>query len=273
VTDPGWRWEHDAAVHWLLVDEGLADGEADPVLAVCADIDGLFADPPTLPPAVLRGCRPGPLLQAALSALRPGAAAHRRRVAGRIFMVTPDGTPIRMLGPRLAASVTGSRPSALGAGLLDVAFDDRVLDPKPAGARQIWTTWRSRPPVEPGGWTGLDSILRDEWSGAALGHNRYAVPDQPAGTTYHLDGRHVTDLEGFFCAIGEAINGPGGYFGWTADALHDCLTGGWGASTPFRLVWHDAAVARAHLVDPGARHTMDQLVTWLAEDGVEVELR
>jgi hypothetical protein len=38
---------------------------------------------------------------------------------------------------------------------------------------------------------------------------------------YHLDGRHITNLDAFFCAIGEAINGPGGWFGGGLFWLHD----------------------------------------------------
>jgi RNAse (barnase) inhibitor barstar len=104
-------------------------------------------------------------------------------------------------------------------------------------------------------------------------------PDRPPGGTYRLDGRFVTDVEGFYCAIGEAINGPGGYFGWNLDALADCFSGGFGACPPFRLVWRDAAVARRHLVE-GYDHrrlepavTFDHLVDLLTEHGVEVVLR
>jgi len=53
-----------------------------------------------------------------------------------------------------------------------------------------------------------------------------------------LDGRHITDEDGFYCALGEAVNGPGGYFGWNLDALNYCLRGHWGAQAPFTLHWH-----------------------------------
>ncbi|UBU19107.1 barstar family protein [Nonomuraea gerenzanensis] len=139
--------------------------------------------------------------------------------------------------------------------------------------------------------------MRHEWEGAALHHRRRtspgppagtthrgASPDRPAGTTYHLDGRFVTDIEGFHCAIGEAINGPGGYFGWNLAALGDCLRGRWGAEPPFRIVWHDSDVARRHLVPGfdrppydlrcwGAATTMEELLGTLADSRVEVELR
>ncbi|MGI5238886.1 hypothetical protein [Dactylosporangium sp. CA-139066] len=39
-----------------------------------------------------------------------------------------------------------------------------------------------------------------------------------------------------------------GILGWYLDALHDRLRGRFGARAPFRLVWHDSAVARERLV-------------------------
>jgi len=119
--------------------------------------------------------------------------------------------------------------------------------------------------------------LRHHWAGLALTH-RSTGPDRPAGTTYHLDGRFVTDVEGFYCAIGEAINGPGGHFGWNLDALEDCLRGRFGAQTPFRLVWHDPTVAREHLAPGYDRHRLGPAVTFeylqdmLAAHQVEIDL-
>jgi hypothetical protein len=53
-------------------------------------------------------------------------------------------------------------------------------------------------------------------------------PAGPAVRTHlRLDGRFVTDIEGFYCALGEAINGPGGYFGWYPRGLYECLCGEW----------------------------------------------
>ncbi|MGW2084923.1 barstar family protein [Streptomyces sp. NPDC001880] len=46
--------------------------------------------------------------------------------------------------------------------------------------------------------------------------------------TYVIDGSRVTGLEQFWEVIGEAVNGPGGYFGRNLDALADCLGGGMG---------------------------------------------
>jgi RNAse (barnase) inhibitor barstar len=109
--------------------------------------------------------------------------------------------------------------------------------------------------------------------------HRTDAPDRPAGATYDLDGQFVTDIEGFYCALGEAINGPGGYFGWNLDALDECLRGAYGAWPPFRLVWHDSAVAREHLVPGYDEHRLapaiplEYLLDMFEEHQIEVDLR
>lgn len=266
-----WSWDRSPALRWLLLDDYT--GEADTVVALCADIDGLFVDPADEPPPVrLVGCLPGPPLRRALDALargtgNPGGALRRRRIAASVVSVADDGSATPIVNGYLGGSVTAVVPSTLGDGLVDVTFDTELADPMPTGAREIWDLWRRGRPAEPGLWARYDRLLRHHWSGAALAHHRFGGPDRPAGGVYHLDGRHVTELAGFFCAIGEAVNGPGGYFGWNADALHDCATGGWGAARPFRVAWHDSAVARRHWAG------VDDVVAWLVGDGVDVEFR
>ncbi len=68
--------------------------------------------------------------------------------------------------------------------------------------------------------------------------------------------------------IGEAVNGPGGYFGSNPMALSDCLSGGWGVDCPFTLVWENADIARARLGD-----TVDMLLGVFREAGIDVVLR
>ncbi|MFW5417739.1 barstar family protein [Nocardiopsis sp. CNT-189] len=67
--------------------------------------------------------------------------------------------------------------------------------------------------------------------------------------TYVIEGREVTSLERFWEVIGEAVNGPGGYFGSNLDAFADCLRGGYG--TPgdgdFVIEWRDHEASREAL--------------------------
>ena len=161
-----------------------------------------------------------------------------------------------------------------------MTVDSDPQEPLPTGMLGILEHWLSGRPAQRNLWAAYDRELRHQWAGMALANRPWPdAPDRPAGRTYDLDGRFVTDIEGFYCAIGEAINGPGGYFGWNLDALHDCLGWGFGARAPFRLVWHHSAVAREHLVAGYDRRllrpatTLDYLLDMLTEHRVEVDLR
>lgn len=118
------------------------------------------------------------------------------------------------------------------------------------GSRVVWEQWRSELPREKGLWARLPSGEREGWVEAAREHYFHEAHLQlrrswpmPEGDIV-LDGRHVTDLASLFCALGEAFNGPGGYFGGNFTALHDCL-----ANLDRRkeqrvtMVWEDIATA------------------------------
>ncbi len=238
----------------------LSDMSGNP-MGTCSGLAGIPVPPPAIPVTLL-GCQldlPGKSLDAS------------------ILSVTDDGREVAV-GRSMHGRITSTRPSRLGLGLLDVTLDCGMR-PMPARAREIWEGRRSGPPERLGSWVQYDRLLRHEWLGAALNHHRYDKPDNAPGATYQLDGRHVTDIEGFYCAIGEAINGPGGYFGWNLGALDDCLRGSWGARLPFTLVWHDSGTARAHLVAGYDRlwlspaHTFEYLLGMLHDTGAAVELR
>jgi len=69
------------------------------------------------------------------------------------------------------------------------------------------------------------------------------------GPTYVLHGLRIRTLNDFWREIGEAVNGPGGYFASGLDALDDALSGGMGQPEDGRctFVWEDSAVSRAAL--------------------------
>ncbi|CAM5572387.1 hypothetical protein GCM10010329_72370 [Streptomyces spiroverticillatus] len=120
-------------------------------------------------------------------------------------------------------------------------------------------------------WTALDpEARRARLAEVQDAHFAEVLPraDDPAGTTYTLHGKHVTDRSALFLALGEAINGPGGYFGGNLDALNDCLRGGFGATAPFTLEWEDSEVARTHLVA-----YFDSALDVFREHSVELRLK
>ncbi|BCJ48477.1 hypothetical protein GCM10010168_75970 [Actinoplanes ianthinogenes] len=234
----------------------------------CRDIVGLFHERPAVwppgPPVTLRGCRPGlsGLIRAELAHVRVDGTVHEMSWEHRVF-----------------GTVLSTRPSTLGDGLVDVELDARIPEPLAAGDRPIFDMWRAGGPAERNRWAALGRGDRRLWINAAAMH-RIRTPDKPAGTVYHLDGRHITDVDAFYCALGEAINGPGGSFGGDLFWLHENAATGDGGATPgFRLIWHDAEVARTHLVPGYDRMTLrpavtfDDLVGYLRHEGVQLELR
>lgn len=266
------RRPRDATAFELTGPDGMAFGR-------CTDVTGVYrkTGPPLVPRVHLLGCRPEPTLQAAIDSIgqTSNAARHRRMIYTSVERLAADGTTHAVFGGHVLGAVSAAVPSPLGDGLVDVTVDSSGGDPLPTGYLDILGQW---PPTDKNVWARYGRELRHEWCGVALAH-RAGRPDRPPGVTYHLDGRFVTDVEGFYAALGEAINGPGGYFGWHLDAVDDCCGGGFGATTPFRIVWHDAAVARTHLT-AGYDHrrlrpavTLDYLLDLLAREQVEVDLR
>ncbi|MFG2479908.1 barstar family protein [Streptomyces fagopyri] len=224
----------------------------------------------------LEGCLPqGGLLKSV------DHVGSRRAMAGNAWLDLFDGDGATM-GSYFVSEVTvvDVKPSARGAGLVDLTVTlwcDNALP----GAGRAWDLVRTGRLNHSGMWQELSPEDKHAWLSVALWsgeYQRHGKPDAPAGQVFALDGRHIVDEDSFYCAIGESVNGPGGYFGWNLAALDDCLRGGWGATTPFTLHWDFSAEARTRLaerVDTGDREPVlfDLLLEIFEERGVSVVLR
>ncbi|MGW7098991.1 barstar family protein [Streptomyces sp. NPDC054838] len=82
-------------------------------------------------------------------------------------------------------------------------------------------------------------------------------------TTYVLDGARIHGLQDFWTVIGEAVSGPGGYFGRNLDALNDCLRGGFGTPDDgsFVFEWREHAVSRRALGHPETARYLEGVLT------------
>ncbi len=56
-----------------------------------------------------------------------------------------------------------------------------------------------------------------------------------ADRTIFLDGKSINDVPSFLLSIGEAVNGPNGYFGGCIGGLDDCLNGDFGFRAPLTV--------------------------------------
>ncbi|MFD6819860.1 barstar family protein [Streptomyces sp. NPDC060085] len=158
-----------------------------------------------------------------------------------------DDQGIALTEQRLRTEVRAWRPSSLGSHLIDLELDGE-LEPVPEHAQAIWNLWLTGPPDPEGSWASLDTRQREAWLDLVRERGcRLKDQERPLGHTYVLDGRHITEIPGLYLALGEAVQGPGGYFGGNLDALVDCLRGDFGYNAPATLLWRQAAVAREHL--------------------------
>ena len=109
-------------------------------------------------------------------------------------------------------------------------------------AEKIWRRWASGIALEKGEWLQRPvsyqeawlHVVQNSWFTANRSAARYGV-----GDVVYLDGAHISATAGFFCALGEAVNGPGGYFGSNLDALADCLSSSFGEGPPVKIVWRN----------------------------------
>ncbi|MEV2279154.1 barstar family protein [Nocardiopsis sp. NPDC049922] len=205
----------------------------------------------------------------------------RRASAGNASLDLLDAEGATM-GSYFVSGVTviDVKPSICGVGLVDLTttlWCENAL----AGADAVWDLIRQGQLSRTGMWHELAPGARRAWLSVALWSREYQRRGKsatPAGQVFTLDGRHIVDEDSFYCAIGEAVNGPGGYFGWNLDALDDCLMGGWGATPRFTLYWGSSAEARARLAErvptgDGDVALFDLILEIFEEQGVNVVLR
>jgi RNAse (barnase) inhibitor barstar len=85
-------------------------------------------------------------------------------------------------------------------------------------------------------------IVRRRWC-----RRRFRESEDRPGRTVCLDGTWITDVPSFYLSLGEAVNGPNGYFGACLDAFADCLTGGFGVWPPLTIRLSDYDRVRSAL--------------------------
>lgn len=261
--------------------EGPPGGHRGPVrvhdgsrwLGSCREYTRVLPPERTTPPLVLRGLAQGDRLR---TALRTGT--RRALDLEQAALETRDARGEPLTDRLLWTTVRDWGPSSYGADLIDLELDGEFFTPVPTYAHSVWERWLAGPPDTLGAWAGLDTRRREAWLDLARDRAcRRTHRDRPARHAYELDGRQITDEPGLYLALGEAVNGPGGYFGGCLDALTDCLRGSFGYTAPATLLWRHSATAREHLFRALTPHgrpfdLFAEALDVLAEGGMQVSL-
>ncbi|MFI0004502.1 barstar family protein [Streptomyces globisporus] len=197
--------------------------------------------------------------------------ARRKTERAELQVVDRQGRTIGTYFIGRASAAFRHEPGASGADRpdLDYSFGYTCEYPR---AGEIWRKWATRRPVERGEWARCPSDWHESWlhvvQTAWFESGREATRYETGGTAV-IDGTGITTRDGFYCALGEAVNGPGGYFGSNLDAVFDCLrTMRRDDVAPFRLVWWNFSVSREAL---GSDFT-ERVLALFEECGVETEL-
>lgn len=150
-----------------------------------------------------------------------------------------------------SVQVMDARPAAGGDGtdLLASFFGHSLPFPF---AGEIWRRWSSRFPSAVGEWKKIPArwhrswlhVVQNAWFQAGRAATRNEIKP-----TYTLEGADLANVASFYCSLGEAMNGPGGYFGSNLDALADCLANATAVDGDFEIVWSNREVSARTIGD------------------------
>ncbi|KDN17973.1 barstar family protein [Amycolatopsis rifamycinica] len=133
----------------------------------------------------------------------------------------------------------------------------------------VWSRWWLGRPQVVGTWVSYSDAEKKAWLEVVRLNSRFHVQAKRAGP-FVLAGRDVIDVPSFYCALGEAIGGPGGYYGANLDGLADCMSGGFGPVPPFVLKWSESGDARSLMREKLGKEYFEKVMGLFAECGVEV---
>jgi RNAse (barnase) inhibitor barstar len=152
---------------------------------------------------------------------------------------------------------------------LDVSFFGYSCPFRHAG--EIWRTWARGAPQKRGEWRKLLRGWHPSWLHVvqtAWFHSGRTASRYGSEGPFIIDGSGFQSIESLHCEMGEAINGPGGYFGSNLDALADCLRSSAGVRS-FELIWDNCDLSEEAL----GEIEINSVVTLMREFKVSLTLR
>ncbi|AZA77597.1 hypothetical protein EG347_08750 [Chryseobacterium sp. G0186] len=106
---------------------------------------------------------------------------------------------------------------------------------QPKGYQKAWHMKVNNEIIEKDIWKTFKKNELQGWLVYALNSNECNIKKD--NIKIELDGNLFHNVDSFFCALGEEVNGPGGYFGRNLYALDDCLRGDFGVKSISEFTW------------------------------------
>jgi RNAse (barnase) inhibitor barstar len=236
----------------------VSDEESRRLLVSAEEIEGFFVDPENEPPGV--------------AFLRVHEVEKgKQRVEDAVMAVMNRRR--EKIGEYLVGRVTLDASGIEGSGgtVSRVAyrfFGTRCEYPE---AERIWQRWVSGAALERGEWLRWPVSYQDAWLHVV--QNSWFVLNRRAARygvdeVVHLDGAQISTKSGFYCALGEAVNGPGGYFGASLDALAECISSSFGEGPPARIIWRNFHASQERL----DRAYLDSIAGVMREFNVDLSI-
>ncbi|MFN1216346.1 barstar family protein [Chryseobacterium kwangjuense] len=105
----------------------------------------------------------------------------------------------------------------------------------PPGYHKAWKMRLKNEITEKNIWKSFRKEELQGWLVYALHTTR--IDGEKENISIHIDGNEFHNLDGFFCTLGEEVNGIGGYFGRGIYAFSDCMRGDFGVKSVSELTW------------------------------------
>jgi RNAse (barnase) inhibitor barstar len=214
----------------------LVDEESRNVLLAAEDLHGFFVEPDTSPPE-----------RVTFTGVHHVATAGRKSEDTELEVVNHHVERIGSyyIGRTVREGVAPGavKPDSASAGVhpdQEYSFFGNHLGYP--GASQIWQRWAAPDPIEPHEWTRYPvdqqaswlHVVQTAWFTAGRRAARYGTNGVAV-----IEGIRTSTRPALYCALGEAVNGPGGYFGSNLDALADCLSASRDTAPPLTVEWRD----------------------------------
>lgn len=115
-------------------------------------------------------------------------------------------------------------------------------------------------------WKELKPSQRQGWLELAMSCQN--INFENLKTVIEINGSDINSSDDFYCALGEALNGPGGYFGRNLNALADCISSHeFGTKSLKKIIWKNSKKSRWKL-----KNNFKYIVDLFREFNIEVEL-